>query len=64
MESGYHVPVLLKEVIDGLQIRPDGIYVDCTYGGGGHSGEIIRQLGPLGKLLVFEQDEDARQKVP
>ncbi|MEA4936707.1 MAG: 16S rRNA (cytosine(1402)-N(4))-methyltransferase RsmH [Paludibacter sp.] len=58
-EALYHVPALLTETIDGLNISPDGIYVDCTFGGGGHSGEILRKLGKKGKLLGFDQDEDA-----
>ena len=56
----YHNPVLLHETVDGLNIKPDGIYVDVTFGGGGHSREIMKQLGPNGKLFGFEQDEDAR----
>lgn len=55
----YHNPVLLKETVDGLDIRPDGVYVDVTFGGGGHSKEIMRCLGPNGKLFAFDQDEDA-----
>lgn len=55
----YHNPVLLKETVDGLNIRPDGVYVDVTFGGGGHSREIISRLGPNGKLFAFDQDEDA-----
>lgn len=55
----YHNPVLLKETVDGLAIRPDGIYVDVTFGGGGHSREILKRLGPHGKLFAFDQDEDA-----
>jgi 16S rRNA (cytosine1402-N4)-methyltransferase len=55
----YHNPVLLKETVDGLAIRPDGIYVDVTFGGGGHSREILKRLGPQGKLFAFDQDEDA-----
>jgi len=60
----YHVPVLLQEVIDGLQIVPSGIYVDCTFGGGGHSRKILEKLNDSGKLIVFDQDEDARKNVP
>ncbi|MFN8244354.1 MAG: 16S rRNA (cytosine(1402)-N(4))-methyltransferase RsmH [Ferruginibacter sp.] len=60
----YHVPVLLKETVEGLLIRPDGVYVDCTFGGGGHSRAILEQLGPQGHLLVFDQDEAARQNCP
>ena len=55
----YHNPVLLKESVDGLTIKPDGIYVDVTFGGGGHSKEILNRLGPNGKLYAFDQDEDA-----
>ncbi len=55
----YHNPVLLKETVDGLHIQPDGIYVDVTFGGGGHSREILSRLGPNGKLYAFDQDEDA-----
>lgn len=55
----YHNPVLLKETVDGLNIKPDGVYVDVTFGGGGHSAEILRRLGPDGKLFAFDQDEDA-----
>ncbi|UFH36753.1 16S rRNA (cytosine(1402)-N(4))-methyltransferase RsmH [Flavobacterium acetivorans] len=55
----YHNPVLLQESVDGLNIKPDGVYVDVTFGGGGHSKEILRRLGPNGKLFAFDQDEDA-----
>lgn len=55
----YHNPVLLEESVDGLNIRPDGIYVDVTFGGGGHSREILKRLGPEGKLFAFDQDPDA-----
>lgn len=55
----YHNPVLLKEAVDGLDIKADGVYVDVTFGGGGHSKEILKRLGPNGKLLAFDQDEDA-----
>jgi len=55
----YHNPVLLKESIDGLAIKGDGIYVDVTFGGGGHSKEILKRLGSKGKLFAFDQDEDA-----
>jgi 16S rRNA (cytosine1402-N4)-methyltransferase len=64
MQQAYHVPVLLKEVIDGLKIIPSGIYVDCTFGGGGHSKKILEKLNGEGKLIVFDQDEDARKNVP
>jgi 16S rRNA (cytosine1402-N4)-methyltransferase len=59
METEYHNPVLLKETVDGLNIKPDGIYVDVTFGGGGHSKEILKRLGTNGKLFGFDQDEDA-----
>ncbi|MFT4611372.1 MAG: 16S rRNA (cytosine1402-N4)-methyltransferase [Glaciecola sp.] len=55
----YHNPVLLKETVEGLNIKPDGIYVDVTFGGGGHSKEILKHLGPNGKLFAFDQDKDA-----
>lgn len=55
----YHNPVLLKETVDGLNIKPDGVYVDVTFGGGGHSREILSRLGPEGKLIGFDQDKDA-----
>jgi len=55
----YHNPVLLKTSVEGLAIKPDGVYVDVTFGGGGHSKEILSQLGPDGKLYAFDQDEDA-----
>ncbi|HEX7903759.1 MAG TPA: 16S rRNA (cytosine(1402)-N(4))-methyltransferase RsmH [Chitinophagaceae bacterium] len=60
----YHVPVLLNEVIDGLHIQPDGIYVDCTFGGGGHSKTLLSKLSAKGKLIVFDQDDDARKNLP
>lgn len=62
--SEYHIPVLLKETIEGLKIRPEGIYVDCTFGGGGHSRAILEKLGPEGKLVAFDQDEDAKRNLP
>jgi 16S rRNA (cytosine1402-N4)-methyltransferase len=55
----YHNPVLLQASVDGLNIKPDGVYVDVTFGGGGHSKEILSRLGPNGKLFAFDQDEDA-----
>lgn len=65
MQKGiYHVPVLLQEVIIGLQIIPSGIYMDCTFGGGGHSKKILEQLDAHGKLIVFDQDEDAKKNLP
>lgn len=57
----YHNPVLLKETVDGLNIKPYGVYVDVTFGGGGHSREIMSRLGANGKLFAFDQDEDALQ---
>ena len=60
----YHVPVLLKPTVDGLQIKPDGIYVDVTFGGGGHSREILSRLGPEGRLFSFDQDAEAMANVP
>ena len=59
----YHVPVLLKESVDGLDIKPDGIYVDVTFGGGGHSREILSRLGKNGHLYSFDQDEDAERNI-
>ena len=59
MEPVYHTPALLNETIEGLNINPDGIYVDVTFGGGGHSREILSRLSKKGKLLGFDQDEDA-----
>jgi len=56
----YHEPVLLQECIEGLNIRPDGTYVDLTFGGGGHSRELLKALGPNGRLLAFDQDRDAQ----
>lgn len=61
---GYHIPVLLKESVDGLQISPEGIYVDVTFGGGGHSREILSRLGSKGHLYSFDQDADAEQNIP
>lgn len=61
MVMEYHNPVLLKETVDGLNIKPDGVYVDVTFGGGGHSREILKRLGPAGKLIAFDQDKDALQ---
>ena len=59
MKMEYHNPVLLKESVDGLDIKPDGIYVDVTFGGGGHSREIMSRLSSKGRLYAFDQDEDA-----
>lgn len=60
----YHVPVLLSETLEALNIQPGGIYVDCTFGGGGHSKALLSRLGPAGKLVVFDQDADARKNLP
>ncbi|WP_018628001.1 16S rRNA (cytosine(1402)-N(4))-methyltransferase RsmH [Niabella aurantiaca] len=60
----YHVPVLLHETVTGLNIRPGGVYVDATFGGGGHSAAILQQLGNNGRLVAFDQDADAAQNVP
>jgi 16S rRNA (cytosine1402-N4)-methyltransferase len=62
--AGYHVPVLLNEAVEALQIKPDGVYVDATFGGGGHSREILKHLNENGKLIVFDQDADAKVNVP
>ena len=59
----YHVPVLLQESVDGLDIQPDGVYVDVTFGGGGHSKEILSRLGPKGHLYSFDQDADAENNI-
>ena len=63
MSKTYHNPVLLKESVDGLQVKEDGIYVDVTFGGGGHSREILERLGEKGQLIAFDQDEDALQNI-
>lgn len=62
--NDYHVPVLLHEAIDGLAIKPDGTYVDCTFGGGGHARAILQKLGPQGRLIAFDQDADAQRNLP
>ncbi len=62
-ELTYHIPVLLKESVDAMEIRPDGTYVDVTFGGGGHSREILSRLGDGGRLLGFDQDEDAERNI-
>ncbi len=64
MMSEYHVPVMLNECLQGLHINPDGIYVDVTFGGGGHSGAILSRLSNKGKLVAFDQDEDAKKNIP
>ncbi len=63
-KTTYHVPVLLAESVDGLDIKPDGTYVDVTFGGGGHSREILSRLGPNGRLFSFDQDADAEGNIP
>ncbi|MGZ3753893.1 MAG: 16S rRNA (cytosine(1402)-N(4))-methyltransferase RsmH [Mucilaginibacter sp.] len=63
MMSNYHNPVMLQECIEGLDIRKDGTYIDVTFGGGGHSREILKHLGPEGRLLAFDQDTDAQQNI-
>ncbi|MBL7727104.1 MAG: 16S rRNA (cytosine(1402)-N(4))-methyltransferase RsmH [Dinghuibacter sp.] len=60
----YHIPVLLSETIEALRVEPEGVYVDCTFGGGGHSRALLERLGPGGRLFVFDQDEAARQNLP
>jgi len=60
----YHVPVLYTETLDGLNIQADGVYVDCTFGGGGHSRGILKVLGVAGKLIAFDQDADAIKNIP
>lgn len=60
----YHKAVLLHECIEQLNIQASGVYLDATFGGGGHSGEILKKLGPEGKLIVFDQDADAKRNVP
>jgi 16S rRNA (cytosine1402-N4)-methyltransferase len=60
----YHTPVLFTEVLDGLAIQPDGVYVDCTFGGGGHSKGILEKLSANGKLFAFDQDADAQKNLP
>jgi 16S rRNA (cytosine1402-N4)-methyltransferase len=64
MNEQYHIPVLLQAVLDGLAIEPDGVYVDCTFGGGGHSGELLKKLGTNGRLFAFDQDADAQRNLP
>lgn len=64
MENKYHAPVMLEECLDALAIKPNGTYVDVTFGGGGHSRAILKALGPKGKLIAFDQDEDAKANLP
>lgn len=63
-ENTYHIPVLLNESIDALNINPSGVYVDCTFGGGGHARAILSRLNAQGRLYAFDQDEDARKNLP
>ena len=62
--NDYHVPVLFHETMEALNIKPSGIYVDCTFGGGGHSAGILKKLNEDGRLYVFDQDKDAQNNVP
>lgn len=62
--QSYHIPVLLNEVLENLQINPNGVYVDCTFGGGGHSKGILQRLNEKGKLVAFDQDEESKQNIP
>ncbi|MFT3702684.1 MAG: 16S rRNA (cytosine(1402)-N(4))-methyltransferase RsmH [Agriterribacter sp.] len=64
MPQEYHIPVLAAETIEALQIKPGGVYVDCTFGGGGHSRAILAKLNKEGRLIAFDQDADARQNIP
>ncbi len=64
MTTAYHIPVLLETSVEGLNINPDGVYVDLTFGGGGHSREILKRLGPKGRLIAFDQDADAWKNAP
>jgi 16S rRNA (cytosine1402-N4)-methyltransferase len=64
MSVDYHIPVLLHQSIESLNIRPDGTYVDCTYGGGSHSRSILQKLGAKGRLIAFDMDENAARNLP
>lgn len=64
LTDAYHIPVLLTETIEALNIQPNGIYVDCTFGGGGHSKAILEKLSAKGKLIAFDQDDDAKKNLP
>lgn len=63
MQNNYHIPVLYNESLEALNIKPNGVYVDCTFGGGGHSRGILERLGTDGKLIAFDQDEDAQRNL-
>lgn len=63
MQNNYHIPVLYNESLEALNIKPNGVYVDCTFGGGGHSRGILERLGIDGKLVAFDQDEDAQRNL-
>ena len=63
MQMNYHNPVLLQESVDALSVKEDGVYVDVTFGGGGHSREILKRLGKTGRLFGFDQDPDAQENV-
>ena len=63
-DSSYHIPVLYKEAIDALNIQPNGVYVDCTFGGGGHAKGILEKLNADGRLIAFDQDADAQKNIP
>lgn len=62
--SDYHIPVLYNETLEGLAIKPAGVYVDCTFGGGGHSKGVLEQLNSNGRLFAFDQDVDAQKNIP
>lgn len=64
VEAVYHIPALLPQTLDALSVKPAGVYADCTFGGGGHSRAILAELGPQGRLYVFDQDEEALVNVP
>ena len=64
LDNDYHIPVMLEETIAALDIKPDGVYVDCTFGGGGHSRAILAKLNESGRLVAFDQDADAKRNLP
>jgi 16S rRNA (cytosine1402-N4)-methyltransferase len=64
LQGQYHIPVLLNEVIEALKIQPDGVYVDCTFGGGGHAKAVLEKLSEQGRLVAFDQDEAAKKNLP